>query len=107
VHQVGLSWYLDSELGSSVLEEVDRFPLPETSATPGSLLAPMPGAVVRVLVDCGQQVTTGDTLVVLEAMKMEHAIRAPHDGVVTELRVSAGQQVESGAVLAVVETDAG
>jgi acetyl/propionyl-CoA carboxylase alpha subunit len=107
VHHVAPSWYVDSELGSSVLEEVDRFPLPETSATPGSLLAPMPGAVVRVLVDTGQQVGAGDTLVVLEAMKMEHAIRAPHDGVVTELRVRAGQQVESGAVLAVVETDAG
>jgi acetyl/propionyl-CoA carboxylase alpha subunit len=107
VHQVGPSWYVDSELGSSDFEEVDRFPLPETSAAPGSLLAPMPGSVVRVLVECGHQVVAGDTLVVLEAMKMEHAIRSPHDGVVTELRVSAGQQVESGAVLAVVETEAG
>jgi acetyl/propionyl-CoA carboxylase alpha subunit len=105
VHQVGASRYVDSELGSSVFEEVDRFPLPQTSAAPGSLLAPMPGSVVRVLADCGQQVGIGDTLIVLEAMKMEHAIRSPHDGVVTELRVIAGQQVESGAVLAVVEAE--
>jgi acetyl/propionyl-CoA carboxylase alpha subunit len=106
VHQVGSSCYVDSELGASAFEEVDRFPLPHTSAAPGSLLAPMPGAVVRVLVDCGQQVHIGETLVVLEAMKMEHAIRAPHDGVVTELPVTAGQQVETGAVLAIVETAA-
>jgi acetyl/propionyl-CoA carboxylase alpha subunit len=107
VHQVGSSCYVDSELGASVFEEVDRFPLPHTSAAPGSLLAPMPGVVVRVLVDRGQRVGTGDTLVVLEAMKMEHAIRAPHGGVVTELPVSAGQQVETGAVLAILETEAG
>jgi propionyl-CoA carboxylase alpha chain len=106
VHQVGSSCYVDSELGASVFEEVDRFPLPQTSAAPGSLLAPMPGVVVRVLVDCGQQVSIGDILVVVEAMKMEHAIRAPYDGTVTELRVTAGQQVETGAVLAVVEADA-
>ncbi len=63
----------------------------------------MPGTVLRVDVRAGDVVAAGDTLVVLEAMKMEHAVKALAGGTVTELLVTAGQQVEAGAVLAVVE----
>ena len=68
----------------------------------GSLTAPMPGTVVRVGAEKGQQVAAGDVLVVLEAMKMEHAVRATADGTVDDVLVTAGQQVQDGAVLVVV-----
>ena len=71
----------------------------------GSLLAPMPGSVIRVGAALGDTVTAGQPLIWLEAMKMEHTITAPADGVLTELNVAVGQQVEVGAVLARVETD--
>ncbi|HTT51900.1 MAG TPA: biotin carboxylase N-terminal domain-containing protein [Streptosporangiaceae bacterium] len=96
-------WDVDSHLGSTELTERPRFPGPLARATPGSLLAPMPGTVVRVEVAPGARVTAGTPIVVLEAMKMEHSVRAPHDGVVTDLEVTGGQQVDVGTVLAVVD----
>jgi 3-methylcrotonyl-CoA carboxylase alpha subunit len=62
----------------------------------GVLTAPMPGRIVKVSVEAGQQVTQNQPLVVLEAMKMEHVIEAPHSGVVTELGVAVGNQVTGG-----------
>jgi biotin carboxyl carrier protein len=62
----------------------------------------MPGLVLRVLASAGATVTSGQPLVVLEAMKMEQTVTAPADGVVAELRVKAGEQVNTGQVLAVV-----
>ncbi len=99
--------YVDSALGSSALHEVDRFPDPSAMQEAGSLLAPMPGAVVRVEVDEGTAVSAGTTIIVLEAMKMEHTVRAPADGLVSSIVVAVGDQVESGQVLALVtEPDA-
>ncbi len=69
----------------------------------GDIIAPMPGKVIAVDVAEGDAVTAGQRLLVLEAMKMEHALTAPFDGIVTELSVSAGSQVQVDAVLAVVE----
>jgi acetyl/propionyl-CoA carboxylase alpha subunit len=94
--------YADSSLGASVLACQPRFPLPSSQVAAGSLVAPMPGTVVRVEVAPGEVVTAGQVLVVLEAMKMEHSVRSPHDGTVAEVRVSAGQAVDSGTVLAVL-----
>jgi acyl-CoA carboxylase subunit alpha len=94
---------VDSPLGPVALEPVDRFPDPASQLAPGSLLAPMPGAVVRVAVSLGDKVSEGQPLLWLEAMKMEHRIDAPAGGVVTELTVAAGDQVETGRVLAVVK----
>jgi acetyl/propionyl-CoA carboxylase alpha subunit len=105
VARYGLTHCVDSALGSSVFTEVDRFPLPHTEEAAGSLVAPMPGAIARVECAPGQVVTAGQVLVVLEAMKMEHAIRCPHDGTVAEVRVEPGTQVETGAVLVVVAAD--
>jgi biotin carboxyl carrier protein len=101
----GLDYYVDSALGSTTLREVERFPDPTTLAEAGSLVAPMPGAVVRIEVIEGSQVAAGAPIIVLEAMKMEHAVRAPTDGVVSAISVAAGDQVESGQVLAVVSAD--
>ena len=70
---------------------------------PGSLLAPMPGSVIAVHVEEGASVEAGDTLLVLEAMKMEHGIRAPHSGVVRAIHFGVGERVGEGAVLAEVE----
>ena len=64
-----------------------------------SLNAPMNGQVVRVLVSEGQAVSAGQTLVILEAMKMEIRATAPHDGQVTRLLVAPGQVVERGQSL--------
>jgi acetyl/propionyl-CoA carboxylase alpha subunit len=68
-------------------------------ASDGSILSPMPGKVVSVSVKAGESVTKGQTLLVLEAMKMEHALTAPFDGVVAELSATAGGQVSEGVVL--------
>jgi propionyl-CoA carboxylase alpha chain len=95
--------YVDSPLGHSALFEDDRFPVPGSALAAGSLVAPMPGTVIRVAVEVGDEVKAGDALVVLEAMKMEHGIKAAADGVVAEVLVTAGQQVDAGAVLAVVD----
>ncbi|MBK1671476.1 3-methylcrotonyl-CoA carboxylase [Rhodovibrio sodomensis] len=77
----------------------------DADAPAGSLTAPMPGRIATVAVDAGQQVTRGTTLMVLEAMKMEHAIRAPADGTVAELHFAAGDQVSEGTELLRFEPD--
>ena len=64
-----------------------------------SLMAPMPGTVVKVLVEEGQQVRRGDVLIKLEAMKMELPIRAPHDGSVKAIRCREGEMVQAGVRL--------
>jgi 3-methylcrotonyl-CoA carboxylase alpha subunit len=73
------------------------------SAADGAILAPMPGKVIAVDVSEGEAVEAGQRLMVLEAMKMEHALTAPFAGTVSELSVSEGSQVQVEAVLAVVE----
>ncbi|MBA4353311.1 MAG: methylcrotonoyl-CoA carboxylase, partial [Novosphingobium sp.] len=72
----------------------------------GAILSPMPGKVISVDVEAGQSVAKGQKLLVLEAMKMEHALTAPFDGVVAELNVVAGAQVQVEALLVrVVKAD--
>ena len=66
----------------------------------GDLLAPMPGRVRRVEAPAGGKVRQGDVVLILEAMKMEHAIRAPRDGTVSKIFHAEGDLVEAGAVLA-------
>jgi propionyl-CoA carboxylase alpha chain len=70
--------------------------------TLGSLVAPMPGTVVRVEVAVGDRVEAGSPIIVLEAMKMEHVVSTPTGGVVTDVYVSSGQGVDAGVMLAVV-----
>jgi propionyl-CoA carboxylase alpha chain len=105
VHRAGLDTYVDASDGSSTLSEVPRFGDPEQTSPAGSLLAPMPGLVLRVLVEAGAAVAAGQPLLVLEAMKMEQTVAAPAAGVVAELRAKAGEQVSTGQVLAVVDAE--
>ena len=101
---VGSGWVdVDGPSGSFDVTPIPTFIDPADVIAEGSLLAPMPAAVMSVAVTEGQEVKKGDIVVVLEAMKMQHTITAPYDGVVTELSATAGAQVESGAVLAVIE----
>jgi biotin carboxyl carrier protein len=73
------------------------------AAASGEIRAPMPGAIVDVLVEEGQEVTKGQRLLVLEAMKTQQPFTAPFDGVVRRLPVGKGDQVVDGALLALVE----
>ncbi len=72
------------------------------AAGDGTILSPMPGRILAVAVAVGDAVVRGQRLVVVEAMKMEHALVAPFDGMVTELPVREGAQVAERAVLVVV-----
>ncbi len=94
---------VDSPQGHARLVRVPRFTDPADAVASGSLLAPMPGSVVKVLVAQGDEVGAGDPVLVLEAMKMQHTVSAPTDGVVVTLDVRPGSQVAAGEVLAVVE----
>ena len=107
VTQAGGTFYVDSALGHTVLAEAGRFPDPAAAAHAGSLLAPMPGTVVRVVAAVGDHVEAGAVILAIEAMKMEHAVRAPAPGIITELPISVGAQVDSGSVLAVLEEEPG
>ena len=103
VHRYDDQVYVDSPSGAVTLAAVPRFPEPDSAVAQGSLLAPMPGSVIRLGAGLGDTVAAGQPLVWLEAMKMEHTITAPADGVLTQLSVQVGQQVEVGTVLARVE----
>ncbi len=82
--------------------EMPRFVDPQSALPPGGYAAPMPGKVVKVSVKAGEQVDAGQTLIIMEAMKMEHAVTAHEAGTVTELRVAEGDQVEADALLVVI-----
>ena len=98
---------VDSASGSTSLLRVPRFPTTSAEDVAGGLLAPMPGAVVSVSVAAGAEVTKGDLLVVLEAMKMEHRVTAPHGGTVTQVMVAPGDPVATDDVLVVLEASEG
>lgn len=107
VSRYGRRVHVDGSGGAYTLTALERFPEPERAAAPGSLLAPMPGTVVRIAdgLTEGDRVEAGRPLLWLEAMKMEHQITAPAAGTLTALHVTPGRQVEVGALLAVVEPD--
>ncbi len=87
---------------------VPRFSVPGSEAPSGGLVAPMPGRVLEIRAAMGDTVTKGQTMLLLEAMKMEHHMTAPFDGTVTEVRVATGDQVDNGSVLLVINpTDDG
>ena len=89
--------------GDVMLKVKPKFTLPGLEVAAGGLVAPMPGKVIDIKVKKGKKVKAGDTLVILEAMKMEHSIKAAEDGVVSELLISINDQVENGALLMVVK----
>jgi biotin carboxyl carrier protein len=88
------------------LQDASRAPRAASNRTdhgPARVLAPMPGKIVRVLVDVGQAVENGQGLLVMEAMKMENELRAARAGRVREVKVAERQAVETGALLVVLE----
>jgi acetyl/propionyl-CoA carboxylase alpha subunit len=107
VARYGDEVFVDSPLGPTQFTMLPRYPDPSAAVATGSLLAPMPGSVLRVSAAVGDTVTAGQPLIWLEAMKMEHTVTAPSDGVLVELNVEPGRQVDVGAVLARVETPGG
>ena len=90
-----------------VFHKPDVFADSATAVGDGAITAQMPGTVLAVNIEHGQEVTAGETLGVLEAMKMELALKAPFDGTVTQVGARAGEQVAMGAVLFVVEEGLG
>ncbi|MGW5919995.1 acetyl/propionyl/methylcrotonyl-CoA carboxylase subunit alpha [Nocardia fluminea] len=96
---------IDSPLGPVAVRRLPRFTDPSEQVAAGSLLAPMPGSVIRLGAAEGDHVKQGQPILWLEAMKMEHTIAAPATGVLSALNVTVGQQVEVGTVLAVVEEE--
>ncbi|MEE4200702.1 acetyl/propionyl/methylcrotonyl-CoA carboxylase subunit alpha [Erythrobacter sp.] len=94
---------LVTKKGQSFVIGLPRYDGGVASAADGAILAPMPGKVIAVDVAEGDAVTVGQRLMVLEAMKMEHALTAPFDGTVTELSAATGAQVQVEAVLCMVE----
>ena len=104
----GESLIVHGPRGDAQLAVLPRFVVPGSEDASGGFVARMPGKVIDLRVAVGDTVAAGDTLVVLEAMKMEHPMRAPEGGVVTEVRVALGDQIEGGTLLLVVEpADAG
>jgi propionyl-CoA carboxylase alpha chain len=84
-----------------------RFPLPDEAGRAGSLVAPMPGSVLRLLVAVGDSVAAGQPLLAMEAMKMEHQVVAPSAGTVAEIFVQVGQQLAHGQRLVQLDTAGG
>jgi propionyl-CoA carboxylase alpha chain len=105
VARYGDTIHVDSPDGGARFDIAPRFVDPAELVTAGSLIAPMPGSIVRIAVAVGDRVAAGAPVLWLEAMKMQHQISAPVAGVLSELPVSVGQQIEVGAVLAVLTED--
>ena len=89
--------------GDALFKILPRFTLPGSEAQAGGLIAPMPGKVVDLKVKTGSKVKKGDTLVILEAMKMEHQVKAPEDGKITKVLIKKDDQLENGALLMVLD----
>jgi propionyl-CoA carboxylase alpha chain len=107
VHRRGSSWWVHGHGVDVELDELPRFPDPDVESIAGGLTAPMPGRVLATECEVGDAVGSGQLLVLLEAMKMEHRIVAPFEGVVSELRVAAGDQVGTGDLLVVIDEATG
>ena len=89
--------------GDALLETLPRFVLPGLDIESGGLIAPMPGKVIDLKVKVGSKVKKGDTLVILEAMKMEHQVKASEDGKVSKLLIRKDDQLDNGALLMIVK----
>ncbi|HZF40282.1 MAG TPA: acetyl-CoA carboxylase biotin carboxylase subunit, partial [Blastocatellia bacterium] len=86
--EAGDELYVHSSLGSRVIKRPPRHPAPHAATEQASANSPMPGKVLKILVETGQKISAGDPLIILEAMKMEHTMRAALDGVVESILVS-------------------
>lgn len=104
VYQVGVK-EIDEATYTNQTQQAEKVAVATPAAAPvagGSgteVSAPMPGVLLKIAVNVGDQVKAGQLLCLLEAMKMENEIVAPEDGVVSAIQVKQGEQVEAGAVL--------
>lgn len=105
VTRCGEHLYVQAPHGTADFTLMARFEVPGIETALGGLSAPMPGLIIDVRVKVAQHVEAGETLVVMEAMKMEHVIAAPSAGTVGEVFVTLAQQVDNGAVLLTIEPD--
>ena len=94
--------HLQTNRGTVSFEILPRFEPPVLQIAEGSLVAPMPGIVLEIKVSNGDTVAAGDTLLTLEAMKMEHHVKAPYKGTVEKILVSENQQLDNGVPLLVI-----
>ena len=90
---------LYSEQGQISIQRFEWGASDSSSGSKGQLTAPMPATIVAILRNLGERVKAGDSLIVLEAMKMEHTIHAPKDGILTDIFYPVGAQVNEGAEL--------
>ena len=94
---------IQSKSGDVLFKILPKFETVKKVSIDGGLNAPMPGKVVEVKIKKGAKIKKGDTLVILEAMKMEHKVLAPSDGKVKEILIHKDEQVENGATLVVLD----
>lgn len=87
------------DTGQLIAQALPRFPLAEDEGPAGGYQSPMPGEIVKVLVEPGMAVQSGDSLLILSSMKMENTIAAAEDGTVEEVYVEEGQHVEAGFLM--------
>jgi len=103
VTAVGARRFVRLEYADFVLARETQGRRRASGSAQGSLEAPMPGVVTKVLVAAGDRVSKGQPLVAVEAMKMEHLIRAPRDGTVVGVQARAGEMVDGGVTLVEME----
>ena len=94
---------IQSKSGDVLFKILPKFETVKKVAIEGGLNAPMPGKVVEIKIKKGAKIKKGDTLIILEAMKMEHKVLAPSDGKVKEILIHKDEQVENGATLVVLD----
>ena len=94
---------IQSKSGDVLFKILPKFETVKKVSIEGGLNAPMPGKVVEIKINKGAKIKKGDTLIILEAMKMEHKVLAPSDGKVKEILIHKDEQVENGATLVVLD----
>ncbi len=100
IAQNGQHYFVHNEaIGGVPLIQKERFPAKEIAKVEGGYEAPMPSQIIKVLVSAGQEVKSGDALIILSSMKMENTIEAEKDGLVEEVYASEGSNVEAGFLL--------
>ena len=110
-HQHSLRYFMHndkvtlfSDTGSELFDIIQGYSLEEVESGAGSeIVSPMPGVVKVVNTSAKSEVASGDVLVIIEAMKMEHSLVVSRDGVVSNVLIQVGQQVEAGEVLLLLE----
>ena len=94
---------IQTHKGNLLFKILPKFNINQEEAIKGGLTAPMPGKVVEIKIKKGSNIKKGDTLVILEAMKMEHKVLAPDNGKIKEVLIKENDQVENGQTLVVLD----